>query len=1407
MLLAVSACVVSLATATTDAHAQGFVQLQAVFPGEIDSGLTTSADGAQYLWTAAGARRRSGAGAFVAQPALAGTPVGFASRPGLTAVALSTATQTAVHLDDEAGSRLDLVVPSDESIALTPGADLQAHSPLVLADGELLLVTVGAGPDRTVRVRQRSAGGWTSTAVVADDDTDPDGVDVLAVGADPDTSEAALLTLERDNGGSLAPGLRVRDGSGAWIAVALPAGAPTGAVQGLVAVGDGTVAVALTTGGDGAPVWLGRRDLVGSTWMESELAQSGESAALHGAVVDGATVRVLHSSTRSSPHQTTVRRSTWPSPGTVTTEVVDVVTDGAPGTATRLTNAGIARNGTVTTSALDNGPETTRIRAITAAGVVRTQTIPGSLVSSRSQITADGRINAIGYSRPSPESLEFTAHVYGTDAVVTPQARFTAQPPPVTNRDLLVWEFDAQTATSRFECQLDPGAFTPCTSPVSRPAGPDGTVRLRVRAVGPDGIAGDVAESVVRVDRSAPTIALVDPLARQTGGTVSFRLRASEVVGFECRIDDDPFQACGELFTRVGVAVGAHRFEARAIDEAGNVSDVVRQPFEVTAAVSPEACSVDGLAARRATPRALGPTGIVLCGAWPRPTSCPDGREAELRVVRNVTAQALEPGACFTPLANDNWVSSGPIRINGLIFEAVPGRTAKFTINTRSGRTIWEGKVQLALDQSTRIPLGLPKFTYDFDPGDNTFQWTIERPAPIGAATPSGRYTRFLANLPLTRGLTLAFDGDEGGRATLSTTVHLPWVMRKPAVDARVLGQEQSAGPDGKVTNGVTGEIGLQASNQAPPRVLGAISVDSLRIGQIVILAPRIGVTYGAGGASLALSGTGRFGSPLRGIAVRVALTTSGFTPVQASVVVDGLNKPLPGLPVVFVQGLGGGFDFRAGAALFSAEARLTLGPEFSAPAYSEELRDLSLMSVGGRVAGGYDTNGQPVLKLEGSGTLLRDIPLSDLSAEVGADSFKADAEWSLNLLDVIRFDSRINHTFKPSASGGRMPNYVEGQATLRVTSERSGTTGITAQLYAENDGIAYCVRRTAPPTIAERIRRFRPGTSGTAEPSFGFTRDRRGTVGVLRGCDVSTYRRNGFPRPRWDAQGRPLNGSDPYVGGLRQAPAGPPSSFAVPAGIPMMNLVLTGSIGVPRAVLTDPAGRAIQLDATTVALEDAGVTVVPDPVQRTVSVSIRRPRPGTWSLRGDDLVAMDGAWAQPAPTVRLTISPRGTQRVAAYSIAGRPSDARAELFELASGRTARRLALLSGARGRVRFAQDDRPGRRLLEVRFASASGVPRQVVTAGVYTSTGLARPRVERLRARRLAGGRLVVSWRPGAAASWIVDLTGGGRSRQVVLSGDRRAVVLRGVPAGRLTVRVQRTDRLGRRAQGTARLAAR
>ena len=134
--------------------------------------------------------------------------------------------------------------------------------------------------------------------------------------------------------------------------------------------------------------------------------------------------------------------------------------------------------------------------------------------------------------------------------------------------------FTSTEAGATFQCRVDGAAFATCTSPLHA-----GARRGRAHLRGPRASTPPATPTPRprrrRSTSTRPRRTRRSPPARRarrndTTPTFTFTLDEAGAT-FQCRVDGAAFAACTSPFTTAALAEGAHTFEVRAIDAAGNI--------------------------------------------------------------------------------------------------------------------------------------------------------------------------------------------------------------------------------------------------------------------------------------------------------------------------------------------------------------------------------------------------------------------------------------------------------------------------------------------------------------------------------------------------------------------------------------------------------------------------------------------------------------------------------------------------------------------------------------------------------------------------------------------------------------------------------------------------------------------
>jgi hypothetical protein len=190
-------------------------------------------------------------------------------------------------------------------------------------------------------------------------------------------------------------------------------------------------------------------------------------------------------------------------------------------------------------------------------------------LSSTSHTFSVRATDPAGNTDPSPPQRTWTVD---TTPPTTTISSGTTGP---TNSTSASFAFAASESGSVFECQLDLGAWEPCTSSKSYSGLGEGPHTFRVRAT--DG-AGNVdpspAERSWTIDVTPPDTSITaGPSGTVTSSSATFEFSSTEADStFECRLDSGSWTACGATSSKTynGLPDGSHTFRVRATDNAGN---------------------------------------------------------------------------------------------------------------------------------------------------------------------------------------------------------------------------------------------------------------------------------------------------------------------------------------------------------------------------------------------------------------------------------------------------------------------------------------------------------------------------------------------------------------------------------------------------------------------------------------------------------------------------------------------------------------------------------------------------------------------------------------------------------------------------------------------------------------------
>jgi hypothetical protein len=156
---------------------------------------------------------------------------------------------------------------------------------------------------------------------------------------------------------------------------------------------------------------------------------------------------------------------------------------------------------------------------------------------------------------------------------VAPPTTIDARPQNPARSDTATFDFSSADASATFECRIDGSSWAPCTSPRTLGGLADGDHTFEVRAVDAAGNRDATPAAMTwTIDTATPDTSITSgPSGTVASADATFAFGASEAGStFECRLDDGDLAQCTSPRTMSNLAPGAHTFEVRAVDAAGN---------------------------------------------------------------------------------------------------------------------------------------------------------------------------------------------------------------------------------------------------------------------------------------------------------------------------------------------------------------------------------------------------------------------------------------------------------------------------------------------------------------------------------------------------------------------------------------------------------------------------------------------------------------------------------------------------------------------------------------------------------------------------------------------------------------------------------------------------------------------
>ena len=163
------------------------------------------------------------------------------------------------------------------------------------------------------------------------------------------------------------------------------------------------------------------------------------------------------------------------------------------------------------------------------------------------------------------------------DVTPPPAPTIASGPSGANNPASATFSFSDTEGGVSYLCKLDSGSYTACTNPVTFSALSTGSHTLSVEAKDAAGnISTTAASRTWTVDATPPPKpGIVGPNNKSDSTAATFTFSDSEAgVTYQCNLDGGAYVACPNPKTFTLLTPGTHEVDVRAVDAAGNVSDI-----------------------------------------------------------------------------------------------------------------------------------------------------------------------------------------------------------------------------------------------------------------------------------------------------------------------------------------------------------------------------------------------------------------------------------------------------------------------------------------------------------------------------------------------------------------------------------------------------------------------------------------------------------------------------------------------------------------------------------------------------------------------------------------------------------------------------------------------------------------
>jgi hypothetical protein len=174
-----------------------------------------------------------------------------------------------------------------------------------------------------------------------------------------------------------------------------------------------------------------------------------------------------------------------------------------------------------------------------------------------------------------PTTVNFTLDTTAPTVTITTQPLAQSK---LSSQSFAFTGNDGTGSIDHFECKMDAGLWTLCSSPAAYSSLTEGDHTLSVRAVDTASNTSAIDSKSWHIDLTVPVLTITGPASLTNSLSANFTLTATDLGGsgvasYQCSVDGGAYASCTAV-TSLVLTAGSHSFKARAYDGAGNVSSV-----------------------------------------------------------------------------------------------------------------------------------------------------------------------------------------------------------------------------------------------------------------------------------------------------------------------------------------------------------------------------------------------------------------------------------------------------------------------------------------------------------------------------------------------------------------------------------------------------------------------------------------------------------------------------------------------------------------------------------------------------------------------------------------------------------------------------------------------------------------